>query len=267
MFGAKLVDKHVVEWQFDYYEWLIDNFSSDAGLPDSDLWLPIPEHFGAENAQYKPEGAELARFTFDRIKEQCGFGPDTIIELVATNESKPQTLGGVATIQTNESGACGRYFFSESMYGTKREKITYDRDLEKDPTGLIATFAHELSHALHNRSKENLDIDPDLYELFTDLTAVYLGYGVFLSNTRFEFSGFSDGNLQGWRAQGAGYLPEADLVFATAIFMKIKNILIETALGHLKPRLGKMLKKGFKQLSKFESEIAALRDRQPPATP
>lgn len=263
MFGGKLVDKHIVDWQFDYFEWLIDNYSSAAGLPDSELWLPIPEHFGSEDPAYKPEGPELAQFTFDRIKTQCGFGPDTIIDLVATDESKPQALGGVAMVQTDGNGACGRYFFSESMYGNKREKITYDRDLEANPTGLIATFAHELSHALHNRSKDNLEIDPELYELFTDLTAVYLGYGVFLSNSRFEFSAYSGTTLQGWQAQGAGYLPEADLIFATALFMKLKNTPIETALPHLKPRLCKMLKKAFKQLSKYDNEIAALRNRAP----
>ena len=108
MFGGKLVDKHVAEWQFENFEWLIDNFSSNSGLPDSELWLPISEHFGSNNPSHKLEGAELARFTFERIKAQCGFGPDTIIDLMPTDESKPQALGGIAIIQTNENGACGR---------------------------------------------------------------------------------------------------------------------------------------------------------------
>jgi len=263
MFGRKLVDPDVAAWQIENFEWLIDNFSSAAGLPDSELWQPIPEHFGTDDAGYKPTGKDLVHFTFDRVKAQCGFGPDTIIELIATDERKPQSLGGVAMVQTNGQGACGRYFLSESMSGTKTEKITYDRDLENNPTGLIATLAHELSHALHNRSQNNLEVDPELYELFTDLTAVYLGYGIFLANSRFEFSAYSGTTLQGWRAQGAGYLPEADLIFATALFMRIKNIPIETALPHLKPRLKKMLKKGFKQLSQYEDDIIALRERKP----
>ncbi|MEP1230254.1 MAG: hypothetical protein ABJG88_06225 [Litorimonas sp.] len=242
---------------------VINNFSSGAGLPDSELWLPIPQHFGTDDLDYKPVGAELAQFTFDRVKAQCGFGPETIIDLVATTETKAQSLGGVAMLQTDHQGACGRYFFSESMYGTKKETITYDQDLENNPTNMIATFAHELSHALHNRSQENLEIEPELYELLTDLTAVYLGYGVFLANSRFEFSAYSDGSLQGWRAQGAGYLPESDLIFATAIFMQIKDIAIEDALSHLKPRLQKMLKKAFKQLSNYGAQIQVLKAKHP----
>ncbi len=122
MLGRKLVDQHIVEWQFDYFEWLINNFSSGPALPDSELWLPIPEHFGSDNPDYKPEGSELARFTFDRIKTQCGFGPDTIIDLVATDEHKPQALGGVAMVQTDGHGACGRYFLKETMHGTNMKK-------------------------------------------------------------------------------------------------------------------------------------------------
>ena len=63
---------------------------------------------------------------------------------------------------------------------------------------------------------------------------------------------------------GAGYLPEADLIFATALFMAIKNIPLDVPKPFLKPRLQKMLSKAFKQLSKFESEVADLRNRIPP---
>ena len=165
--------------------------------------------------------------------------------------------------QTNEAGACGRYKISQNDDGSYTETITYDRDLGDDPTQLIATFSHELGHALHNRSKEPLDIESELYEMFTDLTAIYLGYGIFTANTRFEFSQFQNAGTQGWQAQGAGYLPEADIIFGTALFMKIKNISQDVALEHLKPRLRKMLKKAFKQLAGYEEEVGALRALNP----
>ena len=101
--------------------------------------------------------------------------------------------------------------------------------------------------------------------MFTDLTAIYLGYGVFTANARFEFSQFQNSDTQGWRAGGAGYLPEADIIFGTALFMKIKNIPQERAIEHLKPRLRKMLKKAFKQLDGFQAEVDALRNFKPTA--
>jgi len=263
-FTTKLVDREVVEWQFEYFEWLINNFSSGAGLPDSELWLPISEHFAPAKKGTRPlSGRPLIKHTFETVKLQCGFGPKDAFRLVPTDEAKPQSLGGLAMVQTNEAGACGRYKINQNSDGSYTETIMYDRDLSDNPMQLVATFSHELGHALHNRSKEPLDIEPELYEMFTDLTAIYLGYGIFTANTRFEFSQFQNAGTQGWQAQGAGYLPEADIVFGTALFMKIKKIPQEVAAEHLKPRLKKMLKKAFKQLSGYECEVEGLRSLNP----
>lgn len=257
-FKSHLVDTEVAEWQFEYFACLIENFSSGVGLPDSELWLPIPEHFPAW------EDAEVSRGTlsehiFYLVKEQCGFNESTIFDLVGAKTNKGELLQGGAMIKVSGNVACGTYQYEEKKYGQPTETITYDSDMEANPLQLIATFAHELSHALHNRSREPIDIEPELYELFTDLTAVYLGYGVFLANSRFDVSS----NTLGWQTQGAGYLPERDLVFATALFMAIKKIPSEVALSHLKPRLGKMLHKAVKQLSEYENEINDLRNLLP----
>jgi len=259
MFGRKLVDKHVAEWQFDGFAWLIDNYSSGAALPDSPLFLPTPEFFPAVNWQ---TGARAGKI-FHIVKSQCGFNEGDIFDLVPQAGRPDAALGGVAMVQTWGQTASGTYQMIPAKYGKPREIIKYDAGLEKAPVQMVATFAHELSHALHNRAYEPLDIEPELYELFTDLTAIYLGYGIFLANTRFEFSQFSNGDTQGWQAQGAGYLPEADMVFATALFMQIKNIPMETAASHLKPRLAKMLKKAWRQLERHADEVEALRLRTP----
>lgn len=200
---------------------------------------------------------------FGIIKAQCGFNEGDIFDLEPQAGRPESSLGGLAMVKTQGQMACGTYQFIPGKYGRAREIIKYDVGLEDKPAQLVATFAHELSHALHNRAHEPLDVEPELYELFTDLTAIYLGYGVFLANTRFEFSQFSNSDTQGWQAQGAGYLPEADMVFATALFMQIKDIPMEMALPHLKPRLQKMLKKAFRQLGRHADEVQRLKTRNP----
>ena len=198
------------------------------------------------------------------MKFQCGFNEGDIFDLEPQAGRPEASLGGLAMVETQGQMVCGTYQLIPAKYGKPREIIKYDAGMENNPAQFVATFAHELSHALHNRSKQELDIGPELYELFTDLTAIYLGYGVFLANTRFEFSQFANADTQGWQAQGAGYLPEADMVFATALFMKIKELPIELALPHLKLRLQKMLKKAYQQLDRHMDEVTALRDRVPP---
>lgn len=257
MFGRRLVDREVAEWQFDGFAWLIDNFEQTPGLQHTELWLPVPEHF--------PDtiGQNVGPFLFQIIKEQCGFNEGDIFELEAKAGRPDTSLGGLALVQTTGQTACGTYQMIPAKYGRPREIIRYDKSLESRPSQLIATFAHELGHALHNRAVQPLDEPAELYELFTDLTAVFLGYGVFLANSRFEFSQFSNADMQGWQASGAGYLPEADLIFATALFMAIKSIPASVAMPHLKPRLRKQLKKAFRQLEKLQDEVDSLRNSVP----
>lgn len=265
MFGGKLVDDLVAEWQFENYAWLIQNFSLGAGHIDFELWLPIADHFAIQTSTgHSYSGRKLAKTLFDRIAQQCGFGHDHGINLKASLEQKDQQVGETTFVRSLGDTACGRYVREPLPNGEVSETIYYDSDLASDPNGMIATLAHELSHALHHRApQDHTELDPELYELFTDLTAIFLGYGVFIANSRFEFSAFQDATTFGWQAKGAGYLPEADIVFALAIFMAIKDIPPQIALPHLKPRLGKMLNKAQKQLRRYGSEIEALKGLVP----
>lgn len=258
MFSRRLVDQAIVDWQFEGFAWLVDNFESSSGLSETELWLPIPKYFP------EARGRALADHIFDCVKRQCRFGDDDVFELIAMEGQPDFDLGGLAMIQTEGNLACGTYQFISKAHGGPKEIIRYDAGLADNPAQLVATFAHELGHALHMRTNDQIDEPPELYELFTDLTAVFLGYGVFLSNARFEFSQFSDGDRQGWQASGAGYLPEVDLIFAMALFMSIKNLPESLATPHLKPHLQKMLTKAFRQLSKLEDRVASLRERVPP---
>ena len=261
IFGAKVVDKHTAEWQFEHYEILIRNFSTGPGLPEADLQLPKRENFlDTNNPEKVYEGDELAKFLLEKVKSQCGLeGTDVV--LMPTKESKPEHIGGSVILQTQDTNAAaGRYIVEQKKDGNYRETITYDQDLVNNPAQLIATFAHELSHLLHNRAYELPTFDAEiLYEMFTDLTAVYMGYGVFLANGRFSYE--SNGEM--WGSKSTGYLPESELIFATAIFMKIKNLSTEQTKPFLKKHLQKMLVKAMRQLDTYAEEIQRLRELEP----
>lgn len=253
MFGRKLVDADIADWQFEQFEWLIDNFSSGPGLPDSDLWQPIPDHFP------KATG-DLGAHIFALVCAQCGFDPEAF-DLVAVDPVKGEDLGGLAFTQPSEQSAAGAYQVDGEDEASFREIIHYDTSLS--PLNLVATFAHELSHALFYRAHEKWSGDLELHELFTDLTAIYLGYGIFLSNTRFNFEGFTAADIQGWKATGVGYLPEADMIFALALFMRLKGVSDDAAQAHLKPKLAKMLRAALRQLDRDKDRVEALRARVP----
>jgi hypothetical protein len=55
--------------------------------------------------------------------------------------------------------------------------------------------------------------------------------------------------MQGWRYGRSGYLPEQDLVFATALFIAAKELDPHPAYQSLKPHLAKLLKRALRDLT------------------
>ncbi|MFY7669507.1 hypothetical protein ACOSP6_00330 [Tenacibaculum sp. MEBiC06402] len=85
----------------------------------------------------------------------------------------------------------------------------------KNPISLIATISHELAHQIllgENRIEEN-------DEFLTDFTAIVYGFGIFIGNSRFQFSA----NDFGWQSSSQGYLPEQIIAYAMAWLSKERN--------------------------------------------
>lgn len=56
-----------------------------------------------------------------------------------------------------------------------------------------------------------------------DLLTVFFGLGVFTANSAFRFRQWSDGSLQGWRAERKGYLTEEMFGYALAVFAMMRG--------------------------------------------
>ncbi len=126
--------------------------------------------------------------------------------------------------------------------------ITYNPKLLNHPTQLVSTFAHELSHYLTTNCPEAPPGGWDNWEFATDITATFLGFGIFMANSAFNFYQLSTLETQGWETSRHSYLSEEEHTFALAIFLQLKNLPIEAALPYLKPHLKKVLKKSAKQI-------------------
>jgi hypothetical protein len=117
-----------------------------------------------------------------------------------------------------------------------------------DQLQLIAVFAHELAHYLLATAGEWPVCADDEKECLTDLAAVFMGFGVFLANARFSRETYTDGVWHGWRIGHAGYLPEADLIFALALFLRAKGLDADAACDSLKPHLAKLLRRAMHEM-------------------
>ncbi|HEX4494926.1 MAG TPA: hypothetical protein VIE43_04580 [Thermoanaerobaculia bacterium] len=96
-----------------------------------------------------------------------------------------------------------------------------------DPQILIAALCHEIAHAYReHHGLRQADVDRE--EKLTDLTTVYLGFGILTANSadRFEKTSYLSGNLAitKTRFTQVGYLPAQSMSFLLALQVLARNL-------------------------------------------
>ena len=234
-----IVDADTAQWHADNFAWLVATFGGNGAFADAVLVLPRPGFFPSDGEQ----GHARAQRIFERVKHYCGMD-EWPVELVA--DDNPAAMRGPVSLSAVVHGKHAQGTFSVAGNAVQ---ISYTPALLDHPERLIATFAHELAHYLLATAPSPPPCDDDEHEFLTDLTAAYLGFGVFMANSVFDFEPIQDGPLQGWRMGRSGYLPEQDLVFATALFISAKRLDPAPAAQCLKPHLAKLLARALRDLA------------------
>jgi len=141
--------------------------------------------------------------------------------------------------------------------------ITYHPSRLGDAMSLVATFAHELAHYRTAGCAEPPPGGWEVWEHATDLAAVFLGFGLFLANSRFSFSQFSDGQTMGWRWRQQGYLSEPEILHMHAIRCVLLGTPPRETLDHLKPALRGIYMRLVREVQQSVDALEALRQRTP----
>jgi hypothetical protein len=232
-----IVDADTASWHLENFTWLVQQFGRNGAFARLKLVLPKPDYFAIGG---KRDHAFALR-VFDQIKAYCGMAAWEA-DLVADDNPLARRGELSAFMVAPQRHAVGTFAVAGN-----RIQISYVPALLARPEHLIATLAHELAHYLLATAREPPPCEDDEKECLTDLTAVYLGFGVFLANARFTFEAVTAGPSAGWRMSHSGYLPEADLIFALALFLEAKELDPGPALSCLKPHLAKMLRRTVRQ--------------------
>ena len=226
-----IVDIDTASWHLENFTWLIGEFGQKA-FAQTKLVLPKPGYFQAEGKRDR----DFALRIFDQVRNYCGMSEWEVDLVTDDNPLAARTEISHAMIAPQKH-AIGTFGVAGN-----RIQISYVPELLERPENLIATFAHELAHYRLATARSQPPCADHEMEFLTDLTAVYFGFGVFLANARFSFEGLT----HGWRMGRSGYLPEADLIFALALFIGAKEIDAGSALSSLKPHLAAMLRRAMR---------------------
>jgi len=246
------------EFQIETYKWLLRHFGGKEFYEEAQLVLPTREYFPSKVDS--PE--EAAEETFETVKKYAGM-EKWPCQLIAQEEDIDPVVGETLVIQNAPRSALGTF----EHKGKGEAVITYNPASLSDPAQLVATFAHELSHYLTGTAIEPPPGGWDNWEFATDIAATFLGFGVFMANSTFNFSQYTSIGSQGWHTSGSGYLTESEHVYALAIFMLLKDIPVSEALAFLKPSLKKLLKKAIKEINEGSTieELRAIQYHEPVA--
>lgn len=185
--------------------------------PEPLLTWPIlfatPEHFPDD---WTPD-LDGVRLMLLRLMQYAGLGElDAQVEVFVDEDRGPALLDGVAGEYSHRWHGTAAWFHSiqekTCVFGVELSQIA-------DPEQLVGVLAHEVAHAY--RAHHGLVIDDQEYEeQLTDLTTVFLGFGVLTANAadRSRSSGELNGAMvtHRWQREQAGYLSPASMAFLLA---------------------------------------------------
>lgn len=215
-------------WIYDHYRWLEGQLPPRQGATGPCLVTPSPEAFPIRNTR----DHAFAEAMFHCTREYMGLleWPCRLASHVDRGRDQQDAFRQAGLLGQFESdkGAGGTFSVGPEVV------ITYSPALLNDPSALVATLAHELCHYLLATVKDEPPCTWKEHEPLTDLAAVHEGFGIFLANSAFSFSQWTNNDTQGWQWQKRGYLSEAELGFALGVFVVRNQIDPELAGRHLK---------------------------------
>lgn len=137
-----------------------------------------------------------------RVERVMGIEPDRLTLHLFDGAAEKAANAKKLSSRASTPHAVGHYRVRDG-----REYIEIDTDKAWDPAILTAIIAHEIAHARLLGEDRCSPSDEDHEEL-TDLTAVFLGMGVFIANASITFKN----KVHGWSVEPLGDLSERMLM-------------------------------------------------------
>ncbi len=245
-----VIDSSSSEWIFRAYGWALQNFDADLFYSDTVLVRPTNEHFpGRVDSVHG-----MAELIFDRVKLYAGVSHwPTLVQ----DQSMCQAIES-QHIQIQGALRGPKGVADESVDDNQRLVIPYNPQQINNPEGMIATYAHILSHNMGQMAKTPPPGGTDYWPQSTELLAVFLGFGLMFANSAYNFRG-GCGSCYNPYAQRDAYLSEAEATYALALFCLLKDVPDSEVKPHLKSHLRGVYRKSVKDISNHTQEIDRLK--------
>ncbi|ODB99325.1 hypothetical protein A3197_14440 [Candidatus Thiodiazotropha endoloripes] len=245
-----LLTEQDTRFQIECYRWLLTHFGGNDFYKEAQLVLPTSDYFPS----IVDSNESAAQTTLKQVMKYAGL-ENWPVTLQVQEEDPNLRVAPTLTVQNVEQSPLGTFSVNENNQAT----ITYNPKLTDDPTQMVATFAHELSHYLTGTAPEPPPGGWENWEFATDIGATFLGFGIFQANAAFNFRQHASVDAVGWQTSGGGYLTEAEHSYALAIFLRLKGLEPEIAFPHCDVNVKGYIKRALDELDRSNA-IAELKE-------
>lgn len=221
------------QWLIDTFIWALKNFDAEFFAQHTRVVLPTAEFFPESVSSIE----EMATKVFTRVIDYAGM-QTWPIQLVAPQQLKPQVFP--------------HFEFSKQIRGADSQlivpphhviNISFNPNQINQPQDLVASFAATLATILIHHVGVLPPGGKDYLPQATDALSCFLGFGVMMSNTAYQFKG-GCGSCYNPYANREAALSETHTVFIHALVSYFKQ---DThSKKHLKPHLRGQFKKAQK---------------------
>lgn len=202
------------EWQLAAFRWLLDEFGGLEAHRTGILATPDGDCFPDAVLTGDARAEEL----LGQIMGIAGIGDWPVRLVMDDGEPNFRPVSQMHAVVPETGKAMGTFQGVDDGQGGWMAEIVASRQLLGDEAALVATLAHEVAHYFLCGTDRPMPGGEDCHELLTDLTAVALGFGIFLgNNARYARHQYADGGGQWFMAGAQGYLSERALMCALAI--------------------------------------------------
>ncbi len=249
------IDADEWEWQLAAFAWLEREYAGDAILQDRILARPDGDEFPDTDAS----GHALAEEVLRQVKAIAGVATwPTDLKPMVRRPSNQTLTQGIAT--AGGAGPAGTFQMVRGSDNLFRAEIHYsDEDIER-PIALVGTLGHEIAHYRLHKLPAHGPGGEECEELLTDLTAIWLGFGIMLGNQA-RYGGHVANEHGQWFVSGSrGYLSEAARMSALAISEARAGRDPMAAAPYLKPHLVRDLRQAARYIERRDltADLAAI---------
>ncbi len=256
--NQQLLDEEIIEWIFDSFAWTLEQFDKDVFVNETVLVIPDNKHFPGKETT--ADG--MASLIFKQVKAYAGMAhwPTQLINLESYRGQPPVNApviidgalrGKNAQIAAND--AAKQLDFQSSLFASSYPQpnsnivFTYHPQQLRSPEGIIAHFAHGLSHHLASTAKSVPPGGDDYKPMAGELTGIFMGFGIMFANSAVVARAGGCGGCGGGQSPVRQvFLSEQEAAYALALFCQLKSIDSSQVTKHLKKHLRGFYKAAFK---------------------